>query len=278
MEWHTLASGFGLAEGPTVLPDGSLVVSDVLDGGVHRIAQDGSVEVVVPKRRGVGGIATHADGGLLVSGRDLQWVHDGASTTMFTVEGSLGFNDFATDAAGRVYIGTVRYRSLDPDATVVPGDLWRVDLDGTARQLYSGVLQCNGVGLSPDEGTIYHSDTRGHCVIVHDLRDDGAAAVNRREWSLGERGMPDGLAVDAAGDVWVTDHGAGRIVRFHPDGSTAGEVPLPFRYVTSVCFRDDELIVVGARHRDTPGSVIAGRVSTTGAPVHPARIATPVAA
>ena len=68
-----LSQGYGLVEGPTVEPDGSLVFSDVVRGGVHRLRPDGSVEVVVEHRRGVGGIALHADGGHVVSGRNVSW-------------------------------------------------------------------------------------------------------------------------------------------------------------------------------------------------------------
>ena len=57
MTVETLTFGYGLIEGPRVAPDGGLYFSDVHNGGVRRLAPDGSVEVVVPKRRGVGGIA-----------------------------------------------------------------------------------------------------------------------------------------------------------------------------------------------------------------------------
>src|SRR6185295_15274926 len=52
---ETLAYGYGLVEGPRPAPDGSVYFSDVLGGGVHRWTPDGRVELVVPKRRGIGG-------------------------------------------------------------------------------------------------------------------------------------------------------------------------------------------------------------------------------
>jgi gluconolactonase len=77
--FETLASGYGLVEGPTWAPDGSLYYSDVLGGGVYRRDPSGAIETVIPKRRGVGGIALHAEGGLVVGGRDLVHVRDGAN-------------------------------------------------------------------------------------------------------------------------------------------------------------------------------------------------------
>src|SRR5205807_631645 len=53
---ETLASGYGLVEGPTVDGDGNLYFSDVLGGGVYRRHPDGEIATVVPKRRGVGGV------------------------------------------------------------------------------------------------------------------------------------------------------------------------------------------------------------------------------
>ncbi len=249
--------------------------SDVLDGGVYRLRRDGATETVVAKRRGVGGIAQHADGGYVIGGRDLMHVGNGTDRVVAALDGALGVNDFGTDAAGRIYVGTVRYRSLDPAATPVPGELWRVDLDGTATMLYGDVQQCNGVAISPDGATLFHADTRSHCVIVHDLNADGTAVANRRHWSLGPRSQPDGLALDIDGCLWVADHGAGRVVRFRPDGALDSVLTVSARHVTSVCFDGSDLVAVTASNDAEPhrgGSIFRTTTQTSGAPVHAARV------
>ena len=53
-----------LLEGPRLTADGAVLYSDVTGGGVYR---DG--DVVVPKRRGIGGLVPHRDGGVVVTGR-----------------------------------------------------------------------------------------------------------------------------------------------------------------------------------------------------------------
>jgi xylono-1,5-lactonase len=272
MTWELLASGYGLVEGPTVDTDGSLVFSDVLDGGVYRLRRDGDIETIVPKRRGVGGIARHAYGGFVIGGRELVHVGPGTDRVVAAIDGALGLNDFCTDSVGRVYVGTVRYRSLDPTATPVPGELWRVDLDGTATMLYGDVRQCNGVAISADDTTIYQSDTRGHCVIVHDLDESGKSVTNRRQWFVGERSQPDGLALDITGCLWVADHGAGRVVRFQPDGTIDTVLAVPSRHVTSVCFDGADLIVVTDAEPHLRGSIFRTTTHTSGAPVHPAQV------
>jgi xylono-1,5-lactonase len=273
--WELLASGYGLVEGPTIDSDGSLVFSDVLDGGVYRLHGDGAAEMLVPKRRGVGGIARHADGGFVIGGRELVHVGNGDDRVVATIDGALGLNDFGTDDAGRIYVGSVRYRSLDPSAVAVPGELWRVDLDGTASMLYGDVLQCNGVAISSGGTTMYHADTRGHCVVVHDLVDDATAVANRRHWSMGPRSQPDGLALDVTGCLWVADHGAGRVVRFTPDGRIDSVLTVPARHVTTLCFDGADLIVVTAGNDAEPqlrGSIFRTTTQTAGARVHPARV------
>src|SRR4029453_13844081 len=118
---ETLASGYGLIEGPTVDGNGNLYFSDVVRGGGYRRTPDGDITTVVPKRRGVGGIALHADGGLVVSGRDIVHVREGENRRLFAVDGVLGWNDICADSAGRVYAGSLRFPVFDPGGGRVPG-------------------------------------------------------------------------------------------------------------------------------------------------------------
>lgn len=275
LDFETLASGYALVEGPTWAPDGSLFWSDVLGGGVYRRTPDGVVSTAVPKRRGVGGIALHADGGLVLGGRDLIHVKDGITRALLQLEGLPGWNDLCADARGRVWAGSVRFRVFDPDATPVPGECWRVDAPGVATPVYAGVLHANGIALSPDERWLAHSDTRSQGLWVHDL--DAEGRVSRRRRFVIE-GAPDGLAFDAEGCVWVAIYGGGRVDRFTPAGKLDRSLEVPARQVTSLCFAGSdlrELVVVTADNSREPslrGCVLRARLDVAGAPVHPARI------
>src|SRR3712207_9300667 len=92
---EVLADGYQLAEAPRVADDGSVFFADVLGGGVYRWTAGEGVDVVVPKRRGVGGLALHADGGVVCGGRDLVHVApDGTNRVLFDLpDGVPGFND-----------------------------------------------------------------------------------------------------------------------------------------------------------------------------------------
>jgi gluconolactonase len=274
--FETLAHGYRLVEGPTADDRGGLYFSDVLGGGVYRRDASGQIETVVPKRRGVGGIALHADGGLVVGGRDLLHVRGESSTPVFTIEGLPGWNDLCTDARGRVYAGSVGFAVFDPDAEVRPGECWRIDAPGEAVRLYGDVVHANGIGISPDGRTLYHSDTRQRVLIVHDL-DEGRTS-GRRAFEVPGRGRPDGLALDEEGGIWVAIADHGRIDRFLPDGRVERSLDVPARLVTSLCFAGEDrrdLIVVTGDNREDPerrGTIFRTRVPVAGAPVHPATI------
>lgn len=276
-ELELLAFGYGLVEGPRVDADDNLYFSDVHGGGVRRRRPDGTIEVVVPKRRGVGGIALHADGGIVVSGRDICHVRDGTSRTVFAPDAP-GLNDLVADAAGRIVCGTMRSDPFTTDGPRVTGEAWLVDLDGTARQLYDDVSLTNGIGFSPDGTVLYHSDTpRG--VWAHDY-DDGTVRERRLFLDGPALGLaPDGLAVDEAGTVWIADvSGSGALRGFAPDGTEVGRVEVPARMVTSVCFggpdRRDLYIVTGdnTADKDRKGSIFRTRAEVPGCAVALARV------
>jgi gluconolactonase len=280
-KWETLASGYGLVEGPTVDGAGHLYFSDVLNGGVYRLALDGTsagaVETVVPKRRGVGGLALHADGGIVCSGRDIVHVRDGATRALCTIDGVLGWNDICTDSRGRVYAGALRFAVFDRNAQPVPGEAWRIDAEGEASCLYGDVVHANGIAVSSDDRAVFHSDTRSNRVLVHDLDEDGAVTGSRMI-DTSAYGSPDGLALDEAGCVWVAILGGFGLARFTPAGELDQQVDVPSTFVTSVCFGGSDgrdLFVTTADNSDDPllrGTVFHGRVDIAGAAVHPARV------
>jgi gluconolactonase len=273
---ETLASGYGLVEGPTVDENGNLYFSDVLGGGVYRRDPDGDITTVVPKRRGVGGIVLHADGGVVVSGRDIVHVREGQNRTLFAVDRVLGWNDICADSSGRVYAGSIRFPVFDPEVEPVPGELWRIDAVDRAVVLYEGVVHANGVALSPGERTIYHSDTRSNVILVHTIADDGTAG-DRRAFHF-PPGAPDGMAVDAQGLLWVASARAGCVARLTPDGEIDRVLEVPAQTVTSLCFAGDgehDVYVVTADNTDEPerqGTIFRMTAGVGGAPVHPVRI------
>ena len=268
MDWDVIAHGYGLAEAPTVDTDGSLLFSDVLGGGIYRVDAHGAVTTVVPKRRGVGGIALHADGGIVCSGRDVVHVRGQETRTVLHVDGVAGWNDLCTDATARVYAGALRFAVFDPAAVVVPGELWRAAPGGDATMLFGDVVHANGVACTGDGRTIYLSDTRRQRVIVFEPE----RAV-RREFDLSALGHPDGMALDENGALWVALVGGG-IARLTPGGDVDLRLEPPSAFTTSVCFAGRDLYVTTGGYTPNAawrGCVLRTTVGVAGAPVTPAR-------
>src|SRR5947209_4036027 len=168
---QSVATGYGLIEGPVWDPSRGLYFSDVLNGGIHLLDRAGEVSLAVPKRRGIGGMALHASGGLVIGGRDIAWVSlaEGPGRSLLALDaipGATGFNDLTTDRAGRVYVGSLAFRVFGGEAPK-PGHLHVIDLDGTMRTLSDGVILTNGLGFSPDGSRLYHCDALAGIVRVY---------------------------------------------------------------------------------------------------------------
>ena len=275
MKFETLATGYGLIEGPRVDGAGNLYFSDVTNGGVFRRRPDGTIDTVVPKRRGVGGIALHADGGIVISGKNICHVKDGATRILLAIDGVPGFNDLFTDAQGRVYTGSMRSNPFSTTGERVMGECYRIDAEGKATELYKGVSLTNGIGFSPDGKTIYHSDTARAQIQVHDLDPAGRAAERT---PIRVEGGPDGLAVDADGGIWVALYEAGALQRYLPSGKPDRRIDVPARAVTSLCFGGADLrdlYVVSADNAvdaKLGGSIFRARSDVAGLPAPFARI------
>jgi len=262
-----LVAGRGLLEGPTVAGEGGVYFSDVIQGGVYRWSPEG-VAQVIPKRRGVGGIVLHADGGLVVTGRDVQHVRDGESRVLLSLDGVTGFNDLATAPDGSVYVGALRFHPFQGDPPV-PGEIWRVAPGGEAAAVAGGVLWANGIGFSPDGRTAYGSDYARSCVLAWDVTDDGMLS-SPRVFAEMAAGSADGMAVDEEGGVWVATGEGGRIARFQADGRPDRALDVPASFVSSLCFGGSDMRDLYVTTGD--GKLLRGRADVPGLPLRPAAI------
>jgi xylono-1,5-lactonase len=283
---ETLARGYGLIEGPLWVPGRGLLFSDVLNGGVFCLGPDGAVTTVFEHRRGIGGMALHADGGLIVSGRNISYKpFDGGDTVLVLdrnpAAGNVGYNDLTTDAAGRIYAGSLGSSPVfenAPGGEPTAGDLWLIDLDGSSRKVGFEIWLTNGLGFSPDGATLYHSDSAKQTVWRYAVRTGGDLGP-KEVFTRTDDGVPDGLVVAEDGTVWVALAGGGHgVAVFDPEGARVDFVKIPEPMCTSVCFGGDDLqdlyIVSGSTGSgsDAGGAVHRVRVPVAGCPVAPARV------
>ena len=273
MELEPIAWGYRLVEGPRTDATGNLYFTDAMGGGVFRRNLDGTVETLVERRKMVGGLALHRDGGFVMTGPDVSHWKDGRSRTLLSLDGVNSFNDCHTDAQGRLYVGAIRSDLSDLKAAKTPGECYRINLDGSVDELYGGIEVSNGIGFSPDGHTLYHVDSTSKGIVAHDI-DDGGAVSNRRHLGRAafERGIPDGMCVDADGNLWAAHVGGRRVVKLSPTGHELDAIAVPAKAVTSVAFGGadlGEMYIVTADNLDDEargGTIFRCRPGVTGLP------------
>ncbi len=280
-ELETLASGFGLLEGPRCDERNRLYFSDVPNGGVYRRSPDGKIETLIPKRRGVGGIALNESGGIVCTGRGLIYWNETTRTSrdLFVEwEGRKlnGLNDLQPDDYGSIFVGSLEHNALEEGAKRIPGSLFRVDPDGKVTKLFEGVETTNGMGFSPNRKYLYHADSTTKAVWVYDVQPD-RTVKDRRVFARMPQGWPDGLAIDAEGGVVVAIVNYGEVVRFKPDATLDWRLKVPAKMVTSLTFGGQDLsdlYIVTADNTDDStklGTIFRTRAAIPGLPVPKAR-------
>jgi len=175
------------------------------------------------------------DGWLL--GADRGFVHlapDGRHRTIAEVSGpGSRMNDGAADPQGRFWGG-----SLADDHHAGGGAFYRLDRTGHAEQVLDGLTIPNGVGWSPDGRTMYLVDSGPRVVHAFAFDADRGTIANERVLLTvpEDVGAPDGLTVDAAGDLWIAIYGAGQVRRYAPDGELCETLDVPAAQTTCCAF------------------------------------------
>ena len=248
-----------------------------------------------------GCIAPAAGGGLVLALRDgiyraRSWGGALQPIVRFQHAATTRFNDGKADPLGRFWAGTY-YEPKDARKA----DLYSVDCrpdNGNggqpAVQLKAhNATAANGIAWSPDQRTLYWTDTAQHAIYAWDW--DAATGVMRHHrvfhqfagkpagWQPGQPGYggrPDGAAVDAEGHYWVAMFEGGRLLRIAPSGQVVAEFEVPARCPTMPCFGGPDLrtlYLTTGRHKRPAGElqslphsgcVLQARVPVAGLPAN----------
>ena len=264
-----------VCEGPAMSPDGRVLFTDVTTAGTGGLiwaynTKTGQTSQLLAPSGNASGLAFDAAGDLFLAegpnggGKRITKLHlsTGRRTTLadsFQGKPLNGPNDLTLDAQGRVYFTDSRYQSTEPLDQPWMG-VYRIDTTGAVQLLAADVTRPNGLAFSPDQRTLYvgsydspgvgiygalPADYTGPApqlsgeIRVYAVLPDGRLAFRRQLMQFRREG-PDGLTVDAAGNIYAAV--ATRIVVCSPQGKLVAELKLPpgEKKVTNLCFGHGE--------------------------------------
>ena len=144
------------------------------------------------------------------------------------------FNDGKCDPAGRFWVGTMALDSEEGAA-----NLYMLDLDGKVHHKLGNLTISNGIVWTQDKKTVYFTDTRTQQVKAFDY-DNATGEISNERTIISipkEEGSPDGMTLDAEGNLWIALHGAGAVAKYSPEsGEQLLRVKVPAVNTTSCAF------------------------------------------
>lgn len=250
--FERLGTGFRFTEGPAWHPRGRfLLFSDMPGDHLRRwSAADGVTTFRQPCNKS-NGLAYDRAGRLLVcehaTSRVTRTEADGSSTVLASHWQGKELNspnDIVSKSDGAIYFtdptyGRMEGFGLKRDVVLGFQGVYRLAADGTLKLLADDFGQPNGLCFTLDEKHLFINDTDRNHIRVFDVQADGSLKGGA-VWAevLGEgEGAPDGMKLDAGGNVYCT--GPGGIHVFAPDATPLGVLPAPER-VANFCFGEDD--------------------------------------
>jgi sugar lactone lactonase YvrE len=215
-----------------------------------------------------GGVVLALERGFAVADRDLTEVRELAELWS---DPAVRMNEGGCDPDGRFYCGSMAY-----DAAPGAGALHRLDPDGATTTVLRGVTISNGLAWSPDGATAYYVDTPTQSVSAFDYDSRAGLTARRTVVRIAQQdGSPDGLTVDAAGNLWVALWGGAAVRGYSPTGDLLHVIDLPVTQVTACAFGPPDLgtlyittsrLDIDPAAEPAAGALFAARIGATGQP------------
>jgi gluconolactonase len=272
---RVLAEGLEFPEGPVAMPDGTIILVEIRGKRLTRIHPDGRKEVIAQVPGGPNGAALGPDGKMWICNNGgFTWSPSNSLAPLQAADyigGSLQKIDIQSGKIETVFDSCGPNKLKGPNDLVFDrdGGLWFTDLGKRyERQTDNGGLYymspggkdlkevvfpmqpANGVGLSPDEKTVYVAETPTARIWSFNITGPGEIKPVETLYR-GERGvciaglggyqMFDSLAMEANGNVCVATLIKGAISVIAPDASWSSRSKPATRATTNICFGGPDL-------------------------------------
>jgi sugar lactone lactonase YvrE len=250
------------------IDNGLLFENDLSTGEQVQWSTGTLLGAAAPRAAGEGFAVAVAEG--------LGLLEDGELTVVDPVlpEPERRMNDAKCDSRGRLWAGSTHLQ-FRPGV----GALHRWDGRRPSAVVADGFALPNGIGWNDDDTLMYLADSmRKHLLVAPYAGDEGEVGAFTELCAVAS-GLPDGLAVDMDGCVWVAIWGGSAVHRYDPGGRLVGRVPMPVTKPSSCAFGDDGTLFITSASVDLSerdlleqplaGSVFALGTDTRGVPVRP---------
>lgn len=268
MDIDVIAEGLQFPEGPIAMADGSVILVEIKRQTLTRVTPDGRRETIAQIPGGPNGAALGPDGRVYVCNnggfewREIMGQTISGDTPADFRGGSIVAVELKTGKVETLYTEVGGHRLKGPNDIVFDrsGGFWFTDLGKSyhrhrdhgglyyARPDGSKIIEAayplfspNGVGLSPDEKTVYVADTFTARLHAFDLSGPGEIAPTplplpgRVVGSVPGMQFFDSLAVEESGRICVATLLNGGVTVFTEDGA-AEHIPMPDLFPTNLCF------------------------------------------
>jgi len=223
-------------EGPACDRDGNIYcVSFRHARNIARVTPDGRAELFVelPEKSAGNGIRFDRSGTMFIAdytGQNVLRVNMATkAVTVFAHNDMMNQpNDLAISPDGTLY-------ASDPNWKDGTGQLWRITRDGKTHREASDMGTSNGVEVSPDGRTLYVNESVQRNVWTFDIAADGSLKNKRLLKKFDDFGF-DGMRCDVDGNLYITRHGKGTVVKLSPKGEVLREIDVLGPRPSNICF------------------------------------------
>ena len=193
----------------------------------------------------VGSVVPRAGGGFVVAGDSGFAFFDPGTGQVSTLgnpepdKRDNRFNDGKCSPDGRYFAGTISLTKTKGAA-----GLYRMNPDLGIHQVLGGITNSNGLVWTADGETLFYIDTPRLSVLAFRYEESTGSLWDEREaFSTAGRvpGVPDGMAIDAAGNLWIAFCHGSCVVCFDQQGNELERLFLPCREVTAPAFGGENL-------------------------------------
>lgn len=220
----------------------SLVWVDIPRGTVHWFDKDAEIGTL-ELGQAVGAVGLRRRGGFVVAARDGFGIVD-RSTELEIVapveadQIATRMNDGSCDSAGRFWAGTMAY-----DTRPGLGAVYRLGPDHAVTKVLDGVSVSNGICWDDKAGLMFYVDSGTGQLNMYDYEPESGSVSRPRVLAVvnSSEGLPDGIAQDAEGCIWMAIWGGSSVRRYRRDGTLDAVIRLPTSQITSCAFGGEQL-------------------------------------